>query len=431
MNNDSPKNTSTRVLIALGAGLLIGILIDVSGSTSLREAVGIVEPIGTLWTNAIRMTVIPLVLALIITGVAGERSAASVGRIGKKVVPIFVGLLLAGAALALALSPPAMSGLEIPAQAAQTLRDSASTNPNASPPTMPTVAQRIVDIVPTNPIRAAADAAMLPLVFFALLFALAVLRIDRDKRTAVVGFFQALGDAMMVLVRWVLVVAPIGIFALALGIGTRMGTAAAGALLHYVVVLCGVLILFTLLLYPFVLLVARVPIKQFAAAASEAQGIAISSRSSLAALPAIVNGARTHLKSPASVTGFALPLAVSVFRVNVPMAWIVGVLFLGKLYDVPIDTIDLLQVAALSSFLSFSVPGIPSASLFMLAPVLEGMGIPAAGAAILIGVDAIPDMFKTTVNVTSHVAVAAVLGRTETDEPEPSAPSTAGKVKAA
>jgi Na+/H+-dicarboxylate symporter len=230
----------------------------------------------------------------------------------------------------------------------------------------------------------------------------------------VVGFFRALGEAMMVLVEWVLVVAPIGIFALALGLGLRMGVSAAGALLYYVTVLAAVLVVFTLLLYVVVRVFSGVSILRFAAAVAPAQGIALSSRSSLAAFSAVVAGARDQLKLPATVTGFVIPLAVSVFRVNVPIAWVVGVLFLGQLYGVEIGLAQLIMVVGTSALISFSVPGIPSASLFLMTPLLEQLGIPAAGAGVLIAVDAIPDMFKTTANVTGHMAVAAIAAGGET-----------------
>jgi Na+/H+-dicarboxylate symporter len=407
-------NQSARVLLALAVGLLLGTLISASQSESLAGAVRLIEPLGSMWINAIRMTVIPLVLALIINGVAGEADRGSIGRLGARVIPIFVIILLAGGVLAITLATPLMSGLSIPADVAATLRDSAATGATtAPPPAMPSVAQRLIEIIPANPFRAAADAAMLPLVVFALLFAIALVSTDAARREPVVGFFRALGEAMMVLVQWILLVAPIGVFALALGLGMRMGVTAAGALMYYIVVLSGVLVVFILLLYPAVRLASGTPLLRFASAVAPAQSVALSSRSSLAAFSPVVAGARDVLKVPQSVTGFVLPLAVSIFRANVPVAWVVGVLFLGKLYGVDIALPELLLVVGTATLISFSVPGIPSASLFLMAPLLEQLGIPAAGAGVLIAVDAIPDMFKTTANVTSHMAVAAIAGARE------------------
>jgi Na+/H+-dicarboxylate symporter len=421
-------------LLALLAGLFLGALAGASGSTDLASAVRLVEPLGTIWTNAIRMTVVPLVVALVVTGVAGAASTGLIGRLGKQMLPIFFIMLLAGGLLALLLGGPIMSGLSIPADVAAALRDTALAQQTTSPPAaMPSIAQRIIDIVPVNPIKAAADGAMLPLVVFALLFAVALTRLEQVHREPVVSFFRALSEAMMVLVGWVLAVAPIGIFALALGLGLRMGASAAGAILYYVAALSAVLIIYVLLLYPAVRLMCGVPIKRFVAAAAPAQGIAIGSRSSLAALPAVIAGAREHLNAPAHVTGFALPLAVSVFRPNVPLAWVIGVLFLGKLYGVDVDFIDVINVIVVATFISFSVPGVPSASLLLISPLLASLGLPEAGVGILIAVDAIPDMFKTTLNVTSHAAVAACLTGKDgggQSEPPPAASAQAKNMAA-
>jgi Na+/H+-dicarboxylate symporter len=160
-----------------------------------------------------------------------------------------------------------------------------------------------------------------------------------------------------------------------------------------------------------------VPLKAFGPAAAPAQAVAFSSRSSLAALPAMIAGAQERLKLPPAVTGFALPLAVSIFRVNVPMAWVVGALFLSRLYGVPLDTGQMTGLIVTSTLISFSVPGIPSASLFLLAPVLVGMGLPAEGAGILIALDPIPDLFKTMANVTSHLGSVTILARYEGARP--------------
>jgi Na+/H+-dicarboxylate symporter len=196
-----------------------------------------------------------------------------------------------------------------------------------------------------------------------------------------------------------------------------MGAAAAGALLHYVITLSAVMLLYIGAVYPVVATWGRVPLKAFGPAAAPAQAVAFSSRSSLAALPAMIAGAQERLKLPPAVTGFALPLAVSIFRVNVPMAWVVGALFLSRLYGVPLDTGQMTGLIVTSTLISFSVPGIPSASLFLLAPVLVGMGLPAEGAGILIALDPIPDLFKTMANVTSHLGSVTILARYEGARP--------------
>lgn len=405
------SNAAVSVLLALVAGIAIGAVIQSSASPGFAKAAGNIEMIGTLWINSIRMTVIPLVAALTIASVATSGEAGRVGRIGGYAVAVFVVVLLVGGLLALLTAPLAMASLDIPADVADRLRESAGGTVAAAPPAMPSLTQRIVDIVPVNPIRAAAEGTLLPVVVFSVALGLALTRVAAEKREPFIDVCRAVSDALIVLVKWILVVAPVGVFALALGLGAKMGASSAGALLHYIVVLCAVLFAYTLLVYPLVVIAGRVSPRRFAMAALPAQAVAFTTRSSLAAFPAEISGARNVLGLGPTATGFTLPLAVSVFRPNVPIAWVVGFLFLGTLYGVPVGTPALAMLVVTSTLISFSVPGIPSASLFLIAPVLMEYGIPAEGVGILIAVDAIPDMFKTLLNATSHLASAAIVER--------------------
>jgi Na+/H+-dicarboxylate symporter len=166
-----------------------------------------------------------------------------------------------------------------------------------------------------------------------------------------------------------------------------------------------------------VVVLGRVPLRRFLSAAAPAQALAAGSRSSLSTLPLMISAARDRLELGSTATGFVLPLAVSIFRVNVPMAWVVGVVFLGKLYGIPVSEGALLMLIVTSTLLSFSVPGIPSGSLFLLAPVLVDIGLPAEGVGILIAVDVLPDMFKTLANVTAHLTAAALVSRPDAATP--------------
>jgi len=398
----------SRILLALVVGLVLGAV----AAGALTPAMPAIDVVGTLWINALRMTVIPLVVALTITTVASTADGSRIGRIGALALPVFLTLLVAGGVFAMVVAPLSLDRLSLPAGAAAALRASVQAGPTGgAAPQLPSLVQRIVEIVPVNPVKAAADGAILPLVVYAIALGLAFRRLAEEKRASVLDVFRAVADAMLVLVGWILWVAPIGVFALALVLGARMGVSSAGALVHYVITVAAVLFAFTLALYPVAWLFGRTSPRRFAPAAASAQAVALSARSSLAALPAMIAGAREKLGLGATTTGFTLPLAVSVFRVNVPMAWVVGVLFLGKLYGIPMSEAQLAMLVVTSTLLSFSVPGIPSASLFLLAPVLVDLGLPAEGVGILIAVDAIPDMFKTLVNVTAHLTSATVLAR--------------------
>ncbi len=414
IRSPSVVRLTTRVLLALVAGLAVGSAVAASGSAALLAAVEWLEPVGSLWVNAIRMTIVPLVVALLVVGVASGDSLRTVGRLGGWALFLFLGILIAAGLFSLAVSPALLAPLEIDPAAAAMLRERAAgsaSNVAASVRQLPSLSQRIAELVPGNPIRAAADGAMLPLVVFTLAFAAALARVGTESRDAVVRFFKGVSDAMLVLIGWAFIVAPVGVFALGATLAARLGVTAAGAVGWFVLVFSGILAAFTVLLYPLAVVGGRVGAKQFALAVAPVQALAFSSRSSAVALPLMVVALRDRLGVPPMVIRLALPLAVTVFRVSTPLGWPVSALFLGKLYGVEIDAWQLASLTATSIVLSYSVPPIPSGSLFLIAPVLVGMGIPAEGAGILIAVDAIPDLFKTTVNATSHVTAAAVLAR--------------------
>ena len=406
--------SATYVLAALAAGFVLGSLVAASGNPLALRFVGVIEPLGGLWVNAIRMTVVPLVVSVLITGVASGMGTRSLGRTGIRAFVTFASILVVAGAIALIIAPPLMERMPLTPDVMERLRATASSSASTTTSAvqqMPGWAQRIVETIPANPMRAAADGAMLPLVAFTLVLALGIARLSPPLRDGIVRFFGGVGDAMLIIVGWVLRAAPIGVFALALSVAARVGIQAAGALLYYIVVLSVTLLIVTVALYVPALLFGGVSLRGFALAALPAQAVALSSRSSLAALPAMLRETRERLALPPIATSFALPLAVSVLRVNVPPRWVISAAFLGQLYGVEVGFGALVWVLITAVLISFSVPGIPSASLFMLAPVLVSLGLPPEGVGLLIAVDTIPDMFNTLANVTGHMASTTVISQ--------------------
>ena len=405
-------NESTRVLLALGVAIVGGAAIAASGNVPLLHAADAIAPVGTLWVNAIRMTVIPLVVSLLITGVASASDVKSIGRLGGRTLLVF-GALLAGTAAVVMPFGPALFRLlpprglappPLPAGAAEAAGQLAAGGQAQS------VSAWLTSLLPPNPIAAAATGAMMPLILFTLLLALAIARSPAPARATLVGFFQALGEAMLTLVRWVILVAPLGVFALVLPLAAHVGNALAGAIGFYVVVYSVASVVVTLLLYPVVALVGRIPMRRFARAALPAQLIAFSSSSSIAALPALVEGAEGGLGLSTTVTGFVLPLAVSTFKIAAPLSWTVGALFVGWFYGIPLHAGALATIAFAAVFLAFAVPGIPRGAFILLTPLFLAIGLPAEGIGILIAVDAIPDLFATVLNTTGNLAAAALVG---------------------
>jgi proton glutamate symport protein len=401
-------------LAALVIGLVAGAALSAAGTPGLERLIDFLEPIGTLWINAVRMTIIPLVISMIVVAVASSDSLRSMGRLGGAALGFFVATLVVIAAYTAILGPVLLGGLHIDPEAAAALRATAegsSSRVGETVRSMGGFGQRLVELVPPNPIAAAASGAMLPLVVFSVIFGAALSRLPTERRAPVVEFFGATADAMLVVVRWVFLAAPVGVLALATVVGARLGYAAVGAVATYVAVFVGLMMLAMVLMYVAAVVIGRVPLRLFATAVAPAQVIALGSRSSSAALPAQLQSAREILKLPEHITSFVLPSAVALFRVSAPVSFVLGALLLGKLYGVAISPAQIVSLAVLSILVSYSVPPVPSGSVFLMAPIFADMGIPAEGVAILIAIDVIPDLAKTVAIVTSHLASAVVVAR--------------------
>jgi Na+/H+-dicarboxylate symporter len=378
------------------------------------------EPIGTLFINAIRMTVIPLVVGSLVAGIAAAPNPAALGKIGARAFAFFLITLFAAAIFAALVAPPFLARLDIDPVAQASLQASAAESAAATAERVeriPGFANWLIDLVPNNPVRAAADGAMLPLIVFTLFFGLAVAGLKGETRATVVNVFAAIRDAAMTLVRLILVTAPIGVFALAFSLVVRLGVSAIGALAGYIALASIMTFVFgVVVLYPLAALFGKVSIVEFARALLPAQAVGISSRSSLAALPAMIESARNQLKLPDEITSFFLPLAASVYRVGTAIGQTVGVLFIAHLYGVALGPAQMASVVLTVVLTSFSVPGIPGGTIIIMAPVLMAAGVPVEGIGILLGADTIPDMFRTTANVTGHMTAAAVISQTGSRE---------------
>jgi Na+/H+-dicarboxylate symporter len=394
-------------MLGLVLGLITGGVIAWSGSRAGQAFVAFVTPIGTIWVNALRMTVVPLVASLLIATLASGSGARSFGRLGRRALVIFFVFLVSIAIIGVVTVPPFFSLLTVDPAAAASLRASAAEPPLAQAPGF---AQWIAGLVPANVVKAAADGAMLPIIVFASLLGLGLARAG-EISSRLVTVLRAVSDAMIRIVRGVLLFAPVGAFALAVPLATHLGNQAAGAIAFYVAAMVGFHGAIVAIMYLVVPLVTGVPIARFARAMLPAQIVVVSTRSSLAALPAMLEGAQRELEISPDVAGFAIPLGVALLRANIAMAWIIQAIFLGKLYGVTMSAGAILAVAAGSIALSFAVPGIPSGGFLIAAPYLPSLGLPIQAIGILIALDAIPDIFKTLLNVTAHVSTALVLAR--------------------
>ena len=405
------STSTSRVLVALVAGLLAGAAIAAIDIRPLHTVAAIIAPIGTLWVRALQMVLIPLVLSLLITGIVATADTGATGRLGLLALGVFLALLAGTAVVSALVATPLVPRIPIEVETIERMRSTADTSVVATARQLPRFSELLVSIVPVNPIRAAVDGAMLPLVTFAILFGVALARIGIEGRDAVAQVFRAIGDAMTVIVGWLIAIAPLGVFALAMTLVVRTGLGAVRAFAMYIVLVSGVIVLVTLLLYVVAVLAGGQPLTRFVRALAPPQAIAFSARSSLAALPAMVESARTRLAFPASVTSFVLPLAVTTLRLSTPIMWSVSIPFLARLYGIVISPEQFALLLGAGILLSFSVPGLPSASIFLMGPFVTGLGIPIEAIGLLIAADSIPDLFKGVLNVTGHMTSAAVVTR--------------------
>lgn len=401
---------ATRILLALIIGLLIGILTAATAPNVAAAVLHVTDPIGNAWLHGLQMVIVPLIVSLLVIGVAAGAEAARAGRIAARALITFVMFLWAATLMSALLVPLLLSLWPMPAAWAEALRGSLSAAQHVN--NVPGLAAFFDGVVPTNVVAAAAADAFLPLTVFALVFAFAITRLPEAQRMLLTGIFQAIADTMIVIIGWVLSLAPIGIVALAYGVGARTGTAAFGALAHYIVIVSLIGTVVLLAAYPVAALWARVGIVQFARAVAPAQAVAISTQSSLATLPAMLK-ATQQLGAPAGVAGIVLPIAVAVYRATSPAMNLAVVLYVAHLLGMHLTGAQIaagIATAAITTMGSVSLPGTVS-FIASTAPVAIAMGVPIEALGLLVAVETVPDLFRTVGNVTMDVAVTTAIGR--------------------
>jgi len=404
---------TARVLMALLGGAALGIALAGVQPAIARDAASVAQPIGDLWLNALQMTVVPLVVALVVLGVASTSDAAVSGRTARRAILVFLALLCAGATFAAVFAPFQLSLLPRDPALIESLRAAIGT-PAADSATAG-LAERFARIIPSNVIAAAAQAAMLPLVVCALLFGFALTRVEARRRSQAVDLFQTLADIMVTIVRWVLWIAPLGVFALAFSMCVKAGVSVLSALGWYILAMCTLYLAVTLGLYFVAVFAGGQRLRQFAAGILPAQAIAVSTQSSLATLPAMVESARSRLGCSPGATALVLPMAVSLFRMTSPVQYIGVSCYIAWIYGVDLSASQLAAGAALAVVISLGSVGLPGQVSLMATnmPVVQAMGLPIAPLGLMLAVETIPDAFATLGNVTGDLAATTVVARHE------------------
>ncbi len=402
---------TTRVLLGLASGAAIGLTLAWSNQLLATKVAAFVQPIGKLWLNALQMTVVPLVFALVILGVTTASDTASSGRTARRALLVFVGLLAASSFFTAFAAPLLLSMVPHDPALAQALSGSVAAAPVAA--TASGWSEALTAIIPSNAIAAAAQSAMLPLIVFALFFGFALTRIEKSRRDLMVNFFQAMADAMIVVVHWVLWAAPVGVFALVLAVCAQSGIGMVSALAVYILLQCVLYLAVTMMMLPVAAYCGGERIGKFAAAILPAQVVAASTQSSLASLPAMLEVAQRRLGYSSQVTALVLPMAVSLFRITSPVQYVSAAAFIAWAYGIDLSAAQLATGAALAVIISCGSVGLPGQVSFMATnlPVTQAMGLPTAPLGLLLAVDTIPDVFATVGNVTADLTATSIVSR--------------------
>ncbi|HEX7242451.1 MAG TPA: cation:dicarboxylase symporter family transporter [Longimicrobiaceae bacterium] len=423
---DSPppprgRSLTTWSLAALGAGLALGALGHALGGEPFRWIAAATGPLGGLWMAALQATVLPLVVTYLLAAVVGARGHESVGALGGRAVLLFVAMLVAAGVFTLTAGPALIALYPVDAAMLASLKGTVVVPETARASAAAgggSLGEWVAGLLPRNLFRAAVDGEILPLLAFTALFGVAVTRLPGEQREPLARVFQGLAAAMLTVVRWVLRFTPLGVFAFTYALALDSGGRAAGLLGAFVVFQSGLMLLFTAVLYPLTAAGGRVSIRDFARAVAPAQVVAVSTRSSVASLPALLEGARERLRLPPVATGFVLPLSNSLFKVNRTVSSTAKLLFLAHVYGLPLGAGTIAGFLVTVILLSFGEVGVPGGgTAFKTLPAYLAAGVPIEGIVILEAVDVIPDIFKTLLNVTGQMSAATLLSRSSRSVP--------------
>jgi proton glutamate symport protein len=404
------------VLAALALGLVSGSWIDAAGGAGLKALAGEVTVLGDLWLDALRMTLAPLIFALLVAAIGQMAETARVGPLARRALVLFAVLIVLGGTYSVLATHGLLALLPVDPAAAAALNASASGGAADVPAAEPIAfGAWIESLIPTNVVAAAAQDATLPLVVFACLFGVAVTQLEPARRAVLTGFFQAAAQAMTVIVHWVLLLAPLGVFGLALSLGLSSGFQTVGLLAHYVALVSAVTIGVILLSMLLGIATAGLSPLAFVRAVAPPQVVAASTQSSLATLPAMLEAARGPMGVAPRIAEFVLPLAVAVFRQTSPVANLAVAVFVCHLSGVEPGVAQWIAAIAVAFAVSVSSVGLPGQSSFFasVAPICLALGAPVTVLPLLLAVEVIPDVFRTIGNVTADLSVTGLLARWE------------------
>ena len=405
---------TSRILLAMVAGILLGSVLNLATSASfMPEALesfidtwlvgGLFDVVGRIFVASLKMLVVPLVFVSLVCGSSQLGNNARMGRIALRTIGLY--LFTTGIAVTVALTialtvNPGM-GVELPGEA------------NFVAKQAPSIADVIVGIVPSNPIAAMANGNMLQVIVFALLIGFAITRAG-EAGTRICRFFQDFEVLIMKMVAMLMLIAPYGVFALLTKLFAQLGFGAIVDLAKYFLTVFGILVFHGLVIYSALLKAfVGLPPSVLLYKMRSVWAFAFSTSSSAATMPITLRAVERRLGVKPSVAGFTIPLGATVNMDGTAIMQGVATVFIAQVYGVDLSMGDLAAVVLTATMASIGAAGVPGVGLITLALVLEQVGLPVEGIAMIIGVDRLLDMVRTAVNVTGDATVSLIVAELE------------------
>ena len=393
--------------LAIAAGLVLGLTVGLGAAATGNEWLLLLAkgsaPFGTIFVNAIRMVVIPLIVTVIFTSIARLGDPRKLGRIGAMTIAFYWITLIPAIAIGMATMKFGLrfaSNIDMPQTAA------------AEVPELQSIVDFIVTLVPSNPFAAASNGMILPLIVFTALVAAAAGTLPAERRERLVNLADDVSEALINLVWWILYTAPVGVFGLAAPVTAELGWDLVQSLGVFIICVFVALVIFlALVTLPLVYFVAGIGPARYLSGIFGGVSVAVSTTSTAAAIPVTLEETTKNLKVSTTIADLLVPLGASMHRPGSALFQGAAVVFLAYLYDVPIP-VAAIGAAMLATFLvSLTVAPVPSSSVVTMAPALDAVGVPVGGLAIVLGIDRIPDMMRSGVNLLAQVSAVVLVDR--------------------
>ena len=399
----------TKILLALVLGAVVGAIARTGAMSWLHSIVVALEPLGTIFIRLITMVVIPMIVASLFVGIAALGDVRQLGRVGSRTLLWFVTTTVIAATIGLLVALLSGIGRGVTQPPIVTVAIDTSAK-------IPGLGQTIVDMVPQNIFAAATRGDLLPLIVAVCLFAAAATSLPEERRKTLLSIFGAINDVSMLVVRWLMYLAPAAVLLLVADTVATSGLDLLASLAGYaIVVILAMLIHLTLVLLPSLVLGARRRVGDFVRATSDALTMAFSTASSNVTLPISLRAARERLELPADVVSFVLPAGATLNKNGAAVYKAVTAVFIARIYGVDLHAAQMITIVSMSTVAAFAGAGVPGSSLVTTLLVLNAIGLgpyAAAGIALVTGIDRPLDMCRTALNTFGNLVGTAWIGRT-------------------